>query len=381
MTLIYGEMTQDANDGPRTHVLIIGVGAYKHLPGGSEERSDLSYGLGQLSSPVLSALALAEWIVEDFNPVAPLGSVELLVSPSQNFSTPKIGSEQIEIATLDAIKKSFDRWDARCNTHRDNIAVFYFCGHGLSLQTLVLLPCDFGADSNEWNHAIDFRKTYRAMSQNKAFTQCYILDTCQQGTLDLLNESEFGGQSLKRSTVVGGYYSRTALVLEAATRGRRAFAEKNKISYFTETLLDALKGKAASKQSGGSWAVDTDTLGKSVTQLLAKRSAELPVEIQLTPRAVVEFAGNRLLHVLSGPPLVDTSIECDPDYINSYASFYIRNRWQQYDRPPRHGMWMQQVTAGSYDVGVEFPDARYTNHMFEEEFIMPPLYLCTFKVQ
>ena len=75
-----------------THVLMISVGGYAHLLGGDpEQRLRNPMGLSQLSSPPLSANALANWFLgrqahaeakHGFNnSKAPLASIEMLVSP------------------------------------------------------------------------------------------------------------------------------------------------------------------------------------------------------------------------------------------------------------------------------------------------------------
>ena len=50
-----------ANDTPGTHVLIIGVGYYRHLRGGPEPRNKGHMGLNVLGSPPVSAMHLARW--------------------------------------------------------------------------------------------------------------------------------------------------------------------------------------------------------------------------------------------------------------------------------------------------------------------------------
>src|SRR5262245_8715716 len=79
MTAIHDDKSADA----RTHALVIGVGHYTHLEGGGGPVAANTLGLGQLSSPPYSAVRLANWFLDDFcNDDAPLGSLELLVSPT-----------------------------------------------------------------------------------------------------------------------------------------------------------------------------------------------------------------------------------------------------------------------------------------------------------
>jgi hypothetical protein len=51
-----------AVDGPATHALVIGVGAYPHLIGGTG-RTKYNDGMGQLTSPPISARLFASWLM------------------------------------------------------------------------------------------------------------------------------------------------------------------------------------------------------------------------------------------------------------------------------------------------------------------------------
>src|SRR5688572_29148314 len=59
--------------GPATHALVIGVGAYPHLNGGSGRLSPQHDGMEQLTSPPISARQFASWLMSEFNhPQKPL---------------------------------------------------------------------------------------------------------------------------------------------------------------------------------------------------------------------------------------------------------------------------------------------------------------------
>jgi hypothetical protein len=88
----------------QTHVLVIGVGHYRHLPGGDGPivPADREYGLGQLTSLPISARAFAKWMLTNYeNPVAPIGSVDLLLSerPTKSFKLPGRKSARVGSAT------------------------------------------------------------------------------------------------------------------------------------------------------------------------------------------------------------------------------------------------------------------------------------------
>ena len=73
-----------APDVPQLHALVIGVNDYPHLIGGTGAPAPNTYGQGQLSSPGISAQAIADWFGQRHrNPSAPLGSVELGFVPKR----------------------------------------------------------------------------------------------------------------------------------------------------------------------------------------------------------------------------------------------------------------------------------------------------------
>ena len=78
--------------GPATHAIVFGVGTYPHLNGGSGMLTPDHDGMGQLSSPPISAHEFAAWLIGSFNhPSKPLSTVALLVSATapEKFKNPR----------------------------------------------------------------------------------------------------------------------------------------------------------------------------------------------------------------------------------------------------------------------------------------------------
>ena len=87
---------------PATHAFVVGVGRYTFLDGGAHPAAKVAgWGLKQLSSPPLSATAIADFLLGELdNPKAPLGSVELLLSPEGRYRAPTGGaSHAVDPAT------------------------------------------------------------------------------------------------------------------------------------------------------------------------------------------------------------------------------------------------------------------------------------------
>jgi hypothetical protein len=182
MTAVFDETTAS----PQTHVIIIGVDAYRHLVGGTGHAAKQQFGLRQLSSPTRSAFAFVDWLLKKYhNPIAPLGSIELLLSQGDDpvfYINPKTNSRyKVDLAEKRAITTSIRTWFDRGDQHLDNIAIFYFCGHGLARGAeLGLLAQDFGADKHSlMQNSIDLGSLVLAMEGCKARNQCFFIDACR----------------------------------------------------------------------------------------------------------------------------------------------------------------------------------------------------------
>jgi hypothetical protein len=112
----------DGSADPRMHALVAGVGAYKYLKGSVRPSAGWpGEDLGQLTSPPISAEAVGRWLLRNqtTDPVKPVGSLEMVVSPSLHLVTePDEGARvdiDVEAATLEHFEKSLDCWYKRCN--------------------------------------------------------------------------------------------------------------------------------------------------------------------------------------------------------------------------------------------------------------------------
>jgi hypothetical protein len=58
---------EEAVAEPATHAIVVGVGAYPHLNGGTGVLTPDHDGMGQLSSPPVSAHMFAAWLIESLS--------------------------------------------------------------------------------------------------------------------------------------------------------------------------------------------------------------------------------------------------------------------------------------------------------------------------
>ncbi len=115
--------------GPATHALVIGVGAYPHLNGGTEKRTDQHDGMEQLTSPPISARAFASWLMSEFHhPDKPLASVALLVSGANPapFIDPTDATKSVVVssATSENVEDAVRAFFARGNENAANQLIF-----------------------------------------------------------------------------------------------------------------------------------------------------------------------------------------------------------------------------------------------------------------
>lgn len=266
----------------QTHVLVIGVGDYPNLRGGAlfaTQAARTTFGLGQLTSSVASAQKFANWLRTKFsNPRASLGSVELLLSPGTYQPPGGAPQQQVDAANMQNIKTAFNSWYQRSNANKENVAIFYYSGHGLESGFLVLLPEDFGdpASQNLWDNAIDFTATWYGMGECSAKTQCYFIDACRETPIDLLKTSKVDARALKTTQLLT-FPERDGYVLKAAPLGQQAHGTANGMSYFTQALIACLDGLGASHKSGSKWVVTTESLtGAAVRYMKRMTVAGVP---------------------------------------------------------------------------------------------------------
>ena len=94
-----GIVFEDQGPGPRTHVLVVGVGHYPNFRGGGDHADDLSR-LGQLRSSTASARLIARWFLDEYRyPPAPLGSLALLCSEAEGATFESQDGPQVPLSS------------------------------------------------------------------------------------------------------------------------------------------------------------------------------------------------------------------------------------------------------------------------------------------
>ena len=288
MALVY---ENDAVVGPATHVMVVGVGDYPHLIGGSSDiRAAKPAGMRQLTSPPVSAAAFADWAIGRFdNPARPLASVELLLgSAPTEYTPPERGgiaspAKASGVATLAEMKAAAVRWKARGNLHPDNLLIFYFCGHGLSKgNEYLIVASDYGGDMAEpMRGLIDIKRFLIGMKDCRARHQCYFIDACRASDESLIDVDDYSDSLVQKlASPVAGL---AQCVYYATLGGETAQAIPNEPSFYTRALIQSLNGVGANNSNGGQWYVNTSRLFEALGHLMARISDPRLRERVLTP--------------------------------------------------------------------------------------------------
>lgn len=384
-----------SREQPQTHVLIIGVNDYPHLPGGAkydESPAAKHFGLQQLTSPVASAKALTDWLLTlHYNPDVPLGSIELLLSPTMYTPSESAAAKlliasgdsiPVEPAELAAIKTATGRWYLKSNQHRDNIALFYFCGHGLEASDRYLLPSDYGANPLDWtDRLINFKLTHVNMQGCRAKTQCFFLDACRDKPVELqiVAATNKMGQELI-GPQLGSSLNRDARIFHAAAPGKSAVGVPWQTSYFTQALLKCLNGMGSRYPDGEYAPVDHESLGTALKELIA-REATLKLECDTDGPSNLQSAVD--LHLAPMPVKVLTSIHCQPPEAHEVGHISITDVTGEYisretsDKNP----WKLAITAGKCTLRAEFDSTALYQDVEIEDIAFPPSFRRKIKVQ
>ena len=236
-------------DGPATHALIIGVGHYEYLSGGSRGAPIEGFDdLGQLGSPPRSAVHLATWLIENAASLAaPLGTVDLLLSPGGETEIAGVGHE-IETATYQNISQAIARWFRACDTDRGNVAVLYFAGHGIGRETAAALAQDFGSSRpplDPFAQALDIGKLQQAMAACRASTQCFFIDTCRQFRRALEGWLALEASCPLPVEIRAMQRDIDAPIVYATAPGRLAYGDPEGLTLFVQALVATLEGLGA----------------------------------------------------------------------------------------------------------------------------------------
>lgn len=364
--------------GPAAHALVIGVGAYdwfldgpKYVKGRKKDR--YSGRLTQLASAPASARALCEGLLERFRDLPSglsLGSLEAVVSAEEEMVLKGDDGAEVPLgpATLAGVEEAFDAWYERCHTHPDNVALFFFCGHGIQVgrgpQTLLLQ--DTGENVRDYfRTAVDLHSLVQGMEQNNARIQCFFIDACRNAPEPLYEEEELRATRLLTPPRLPR--ARDQVVVHSTQPGTKAHGPRAGVTRFTEAVLRALL-TPESDATGQAWTVTTETVGKFVRELMAwpglRPDAVAMPEQRCDISSLSASKGGVLFSFDEAPP-VPFHFNTSPGEAQSDAEWELTDREHQElyaSRPPMPEPWIGHGPVGPARVEVSFTDGRFRGH-------------------
>ncbi|MFF7378747.1 caspase family protein [Streptomyces massasporeus] len=352
--------SSDPAGGPEVHALVIGVGRYRHLTNGAEPADHDTLIEGQLTSPTVSAQAFARWVMDCLrHPAARLGSVDVLLSPGQVI-TEEDGLPMVETPDANAVVRAVDRWVRRCNSHPENVALFYFSGHGLDRGSQLLCLEDFARSSNRiLDAAIDLEDLVDGMAACDAAYQYYFVDACRERTSRLSGLSRTHTLALLDVVAESDRRERRKdlLVLPATNAGSSTYGTEHQVSDYTRALLAALNGQGAKLAPEG-WCVTSLSLASAVARLC---HGPMPLQVP-----TMNVSGNAVMHLLDHAPVVPLAVRCSPGEATRVADVHLTNvndntETLKLEFEARGEPVALRTTgrAGIYGVGVGFTDGQY----------------------
>ncbi len=386
MSLIF----EDSSAVPGTHVLIIGVGEYAY--GRDRAESDVGGALPQLTSPPKSARAIADWFIGSFqNRERPLASVALLLSeadPHPYHPSRPSGAAPVTPAnaTLTEVKAAARAWADRLHSHKENMAVFYFCGHGASLgQQAALLLNDFGETGRDFEGAIDVDILCGTMRNARAVRQAYLLDCCRTRADDLYqNEPRIGSRILSESGSSKDHDENAQqFVLFPTIDGEEAFGVKGGMSAFTHSVIDALSFAAADPRSG-TWRTSTGKLFSEVDQLITYR---MPAQLRQRSKPTVVDSSNFYFNDIGAPSATRSFVTIsDPSFWSDEIEIDCVDPAGVMPPYSQRGSADPDATCCSFDLKEgtwRFSGKLSAPHVIEEreQIVFPPVAYVTLEVQ
>lgn len=312
MTLIVDRPVPDAQ--PAVHVLIVAVGDYPHLADGSSgKKFEKHAGMGQLSSPPISACRVADWFRTEYTPYqSQLATVDVLCSGDQPFLDDAGNKIVVERATLINLRTAVTTWHARGNLTEHDTLIFYFCGHGVTTGAVSsLLLEEFGSQPLDpfSTGAVDAGGFMSGMQTCKALNQLFLLDACRSVPTDyLLNFGDIRGVPLVNSPKHKNLGVSRQVCIWASQLGQAAYGRPGLGTIFTDAWLAAMRGAGARQDSNTfNWVIQGTTLTEGINEFI-KRSEGANKQFATPGLMTIGFP----IHVLHGLPMVPVNVVCKP---------------------------------------------------------------------
>ena len=347
------------DDGqPGVHALVIGIGRYPRLVGGEKKPVfGNAQGMGQLSSPPVSAAAIASWLLKEHSiSGCPLKSLDVLASGAAQFVDDTGQPVTPEAAEMEHVKAAIKAWKVRANAHAGNVMVLYFCGHGVSTGAEnSLLMEDFGEDEDDpFSAAIDMVKLLTGMRRCQASRQVYLIDACRTVSEDYLKQYANSGVGIVDATAHTNLGAVQQAVVWSTTLGAQAFGLAGQPSLFASAMLKALQGAAGTIDDNGDWVVRPLSLKAGLDVVMQRLAPDVDQTVSLD-----QVSKNFAFHHLSSPPKVPAVVRCEPAHFMPRSRLVCTSTAGQVAEriPAAEELWDLELEVGDYEFQANVPPA------------------------
>jgi hypothetical protein len=338
------------------HALIIGVSDYTYLPGDDDPvEGGSKLGMKKLKTPALGAFRFLQWLQKADAAAGadakvrlnhPLASYDVILAASPEERAILGLSDWVEDATTDKVVERIREWRERVAENPDNVALFYFSGHGIqrNKEDAVLMLQDFAQSKAAMlEHAISFFEIFSGMApsddySNMGMTQLYFVDACRNLPEQIKNFAKLNTQPVF-DNYLGGRDDRMAPVFFSAVNDSKAFAEVGLGSYFNRALLAALEcGAENSRDCSGvkCWPLSVFTL----TTAISNEFENFDIKQNFVPAG--QFRDFDVC-LLAQAPQVDMVIQVVPENQRANTTVEVKQMgvhdpfsWRQSVPPPAH---------------------------------------------
>jgi hypothetical protein len=351
-------------DGAGAHALVVGVGEYPWLVGGTEALFEHHEGMEQLSSAPVSARRFAEWLAQSYrSSTHPLRTLEVLLSEPAHKPwqpSPQLERKIVDRATFDGFRDAVKAWHGRIQPN--DRALFFFSGHGMGAgQNLTLVFEDYGSEPDlALDSTLYFTGFRNAMARSPALEQCFFVDACRASSGALVQSERNYGRALLD---LKGSFSppRRQSTLYATLAAQAAYGRPNDTSLFTEALLNSVRGAGAGRSANG-WVIRPGSLHEGIEHHLEK----LARPYGATQNCAIETGPAFELHELTGLPEVPVVVRCGAPINRAQTTIQVSGvQGSREQAPPVPLPWTLELPYGSYQFAVSPPSvAAKTEHVF-----------------
>ncbi|MEW8072774.1 MAG: caspase family protein [Candidatus Thiodiazotropha sp.] len=341
--------------GAGLHALIVGVSKYDYLPSYDDPPDEGTWNLCSLGAPASTASALADWFTSATDLAKPLNTLRLLMSPTAVEPV----SHSVDSPTWDNFNQAVRDWRRDCADNMENIAFFYYGGHGFTRgrgehNALLTMSDLFDPSQATLQRTVVTQNLLDGCAPQTradliAREQVFIFDCCRSFP-DYLKD--FSDRSVPQILDVrlreNVEDNRVTARFYATTDNSAAFASVGGQTYFGGSILDALQNAGRNERPTG-WMVD----GTALMQRLNARHKAL----RLPKTKTFLISNGPSIRILPGPPIVEIEVHLTP------TENAAGRRVGLTDLPkPRivgeettRGNHTFQIEPGTYDLEVEYP--------------------------